>query len=409
MKSPFSRTAAVLFLLFGLAGCNKSSDTAPPADVGERPLALIADMADSDLRSRLQSCQQGPFRRTAFSISHRGAPLGYPEHTREGYVAGARQGAGILECDVTFTSDRALVCRHAQCDLHTTTNMLETDLAGQCREPFTPADSESGAPASARCCTSDVTLAQLRTLCARHDMVDTTATSVADYLRDPVSREDAVACPAVMTHAESIALFDELGVAMTPELKGPEVSMPYQGDYRQTDYARQMIEEYRAAGIDPARVWPQSFNLADVEYWLDAHPEFARQAVYLDGRVNDDGFDVAHPERLSPTMTELAERGVNIIAPPLWALVTLEDDRIVPSAYARAARAAGLDIITWTLERSGSLTDGGGYYFQSVKQAINREGDVYRVLDVLAQDVGVIGVFSDWPATVTYYANCLNI
>jgi len=25
--------------------------------------------------------------------------------------------------------------------------------------------------------------------------------------------------------------------------------------------------------------------------------------------------------------------------------------------------AAGLKIITWTLERSGTLTDGGGFYF----------------------------------------------
>ena len=31
----------------------------------------------------------------------------------------------------------------------------------------------------------------------------------------------------------------------------------------------------------------------------------------------------------------------------------------------------------------------------------------FNVLDVLAQDVGVEGVFSDWPATVTYYANCM--
>ena len=28
------------------------------------------------------------------------------------------------------------------------------------------------------------------------------------------------------------------------------------------------------------------------------------------------------------------------------------------------------------------------------------------LLDVLAKDVGVIGVFSDWPATTTFYANC---
>jgi len=31
------------------------------------------------------------------------------------------------------------------------------------------------------------------------------------------------------------------------------------------------------------------------------------------------------------------------------------------------------------------------------------------VLDVLARDVGVIGIFSDWPGTVTYYANCTGL
>ena len=48
-------------------------------------------------------------------------------------------GAGIIECDVTFTSDRELVCRHSQCDLHTTTNILATPLAEKCSRTFTPA------------------------------------------------------------------------------------------------------------------------------------------------------------------------------------------------------------------------------------------------------------------------------
>lgn len=30
-------------------------------------------------------------------------------------------------------------------------------------------------------------------------------------------------------------------------------------------------------------------------------------------------------------------------------------------------------------------------------------------LDVLARRVGILGIFSDWPATVTYYANCMNL
>jgi glycerophosphoryl diester phosphodiesterase len=31
------------------------------------------------------------------------------------------------------------------------------------------------------------------------------------------------------------------------------------------------------------------------------------------------------------------------------------------------------------------------------------------VLDVLARQVGLGGIFTDWPATVTYYANCTGL
>jgi glycerophosphoryl diester phosphodiesterase len=34
---------------------------------------------------------------------------------------------------------------------------------------------------------------------------------------------------------------------------------------------------------------------------------------------------------------------------------------------------------------------------------------MYTVLDVLAKEVGIIGIFSDWPATTTFYANCANL
>ena len=78
---------------------------------------------------------KGPFRESDFSIGHRGAPLQFPEHTKESYEAAARMGAGILECDVTFTKDRQLVCRHSQCDLHTTTNILAIPaLAAKCTQ-----------------------------------------------------------------------------------------------------------------------------------------------------------------------------------------------------------------------------------------------------------------------------------
>jgi glycerophosphoryl diester phosphodiesterase len=171
-----------------------------------------------------------------------------------------------------------------------------------------------------------------------------------------------------------------------------------------------MIDEYKTAGIPPSDVWPQSFSLEDVVYWIKNEPEFGAQAVYLDDSYDDiEGWDHLDPATWEPSMSELAEMGVNYIAPPLWVLVTLKNGEVVPSEYAKAAKEAGLGIITWTLERSGPLSTGGGFYFQSIADATTSDAMVYELVDVLAQDVGVAGIFSDWPATVTYYANCVGL
>ena len=77
---------------------------------------------------------------------------------------------------------------------------------------------------------------------------------------------------------------------------------------------------------------------------------------------------------------------------------------------ARAARAAGLDVVTWTLERSGNLAArNNGFYYRTIDEAVTREGDVLGVIDVLAREVGVRGIFSDWPATVSFYAGCAGL
>lgn len=390
--------------------------------LGPRPFYLVEDMDEDTskkrtLKEKLQQCSEGPFRMTDFSIGHRGAGLQFPEHTKESYVAAARMGAGILECDVTFTKDTELVCRHSQCDLHTTTNILAIpELASKCSEPFTPAvfdkKGELLQPASAKCCTSDITLAEFKTLCGKMDASNPNATTVEEYLGGTADyRTDLYAtCGTVLTHKESIELFQDLGVKMTPELKSPSVEMPYEGRYTQQEYAQQMIDDYKAAGVNPREVFTQSFNLDDVLYWLDNTPEFGRQAVYLDGRYDDPEFDQTTPQTWSPNMKQLAASGVKIIAPPMWILLEVnENGKIKPSKYAKLAKAAGLNIITWTLERSGFLESGGGWYYQTISNVINNDGDMMNVLDVLARDVGILGIFSDWPATVTYYANCMAI
>lgn len=385
--------------------------------LGPRPFFLVDDMDEGSLKNKLLSCRKGPFKKSDFSIGHRGAPLQFPEHTRESYLAAARMGAGVLECDVTFTQDQELVCRHSQCDLHTTTNILAIpELAEKCSIPFTPAeiDPVSGEvlqPAAARCCASDITLAEFRMLSGKMDASNPNATTVEEYLGGTADwRTDLyVSRGTLMTHKESIELFKQLGVKMTPELKEASVPMPFQGSFSQQDYAQKVINEYREAGVKPARVYPQSFNLDDILYWIQNEPAFGKQAVYLDGRYETAEFDHTNPATWEPDMEALVVQGVRIIAPPIPILLTIDkNNRIAPSVYAKAAREAGLDIITWTLERSGPLSNGGGFYYETVNQAINSDGDVYEVLDVLARQVGIIGIFSDWPATVTYYANCMN-
>ena len=363
-------------------------------------------MTAGPLKDKLESCSEGPFKKSDFVIGHRGAPLQFPEHSKESYMAAARQGAGAVECDVTFTKDKKLVCRHSQCDLHTTTNILQYPaLNAKCTTPFKAAVNGTGA--TAKCCTSDITLAEFQTLCAKMDGIpNSKATTVKEFLTTPVFRTDLYAtCGKLMTHIESIKLIDSYGLDFTPELKAPEVKMPYLG-YTQEQYAQDVINDYKSLGIHHSRVWPQSFVPGDVFYWIKAEPKFGKQAVYLDERV-----DV--PENYTAAVAsipDLAKRGVKILAPAMFALTKVSSNgTITPSEYAIAAKKAGIKIIAWSFERSGFLNNGGDYYYQYISSAIKKDSDMYTVLDVLYKQVGIFKMFSDWPATVTYYANCMGI
>ena len=321
-------------------------------------------------------------------------------------------GAGIMECDVTFTKDQQLVCRHAQNDLHTSTNILATPLASTCIRPFTAATFDANGTrltaASAECRTSEITLAEFKTLRGKMDAANPNARTVAEYLAGTANwRTDLYSGPTsgtLLTHKESIELFKRLGVKMTPELKSPSVTMPFNG-FTQQAYAQKMVDEYKQARVPARNVWVQSFNINDVLYWVNNEPSFGRQAVYL-----DDANTVADLPNAA-TLQGYRQQGIRIWAPPTFALISADSSgNLRASQAALDAKAAGLDIITWTLERSGVLADGNnGFYFQTFDSAIKREGDLYRVIDVLAQDVGVLGIFSDWPAPVTFYANCMGL
>ena len=198
----------------------------------------------------------------------------------------------------------------------------------------------------------------------------------------------------------------------TPELKTPPkaVPMPFNG-YTQMQYARDMINTFIKKGIAPERVWPQSFNPADIYLWLNEFPQFGAQAIYLD----EDADVASNYTAAVAKLPALKSSGVKIIAPPYSYLLSIggpNNDSIVPSQYALTAKAAGLDIISWSFERSGPLDNvraDNDYYWSSLAPIISYDGQAYEALDVLGRQIGVIGMFADWSSTVTYYANCIGL
>jgi glycerophosphoryl diester phosphodiesterase len=415
--------ALVLFSSYTSAG-RGSED---PVQLGPRPFYLVEGMDNGPLKDKLLQCKRGPFHRTDFSIGHRGAALQFPEHTRESYQAAARLGAGIVECDVTFTRDGDFVCRHAQNDLHTTTNILLTPLAATCIKPFTPAVLDSNGnivtPASAECRTSELTLDEFRSLRGKMDAFNPAARTAQEFIGGTASwRTDLnTGRGTLLTLRESIELNRALGVKHTPELKGGDprsIASVFGG---QEQYAQKLADELQAANVRPRDAWPQSFNVHDVLHWVQ-NTAYGKQAVFLvdydAARNNILLFDTTgkrletREEQLN-FLRELRKANVEVIAPAMPALLAVNGNRVVPSQFAQDLKAMQFQIITWTFERAdlrqGASKAGFYYDFDPTGAAIKTDSDMYKALDVLAKEVGILGIFSDWPATVSYYASCMGM
>jgi glycerophosphoryl diester phosphodiesterase len=396
-------------------------------EVGPRPFYLVEGMDDSALKRKLKSCEDKPVRRTNFSIAHRGAPLQFPEHTMEAYAAGARMGAGIVECDVTFTGDGELVCRHAQNDLHTTTNILTSQYADRCIKPFTPATLDANGnvtkAASAECRTSELTLDEFRSLRGKMDAFNSAALTAQQFQGGTASwRTDLyTGRGTLMTFAESLALNKRLGVKHTPELKAGDAKSIAAVFGSQERYAQALIDELHANGVRPRDAFPQSFNPNDVLYWV-RNTAYGDQAVFLvDYNTATDGivlFDTTGKQLLTRDeqnafFKQLRRAGVKIVAPSFNALLTIQGDRIVPTVLAKDLKSLGFSLISWSFERvdlrRGAAGVGSYYDFDPTGAAIKKDSDMYKALDVLAKDVKLIGLFSDWPATVSYYASCMSL
>ncbi|KAF0710860.1 Aste57867_5452 [Aphanomyces stellatus] len=206
-----------------------------------------------------------------------------------------------------------------------------------------------------------------------------------------------------MSLADSIELYESLGVMHTPEAKWTVVDMPYEG-FSRTDFVQKIVDTYKAHDVDPDRVYFQSFFKEDILYIVENEPDFAVNAVYLDSMDNI---------TQAPTManfTEFVEQGITTWAPPLFALLELKDGKLVASQAGLNARKAGLDIIGWSLDRQGVMADPDHdtWYYSTINSYLKSESILFEAIHIFVQDLQMKGLFSDWSATTAYYANCFD-
>ncbi len=331
------------------------------------------------------------------NIDHGRMP--YPPHTLTSYEAALRMGAGMIQCPVTFSKDRKLVCRKEQCDLHYTTDVLthpDQRLASKCSHPFIPSDGFNR-PAQVKCCTSDFTLEELQMLncrcsgdvSARSTDVNVWGMTVLDYL----GTSPTCVAAKIPSHEEYIKLVDSWGANFAPT-QVPFIDSEDVHDYTQEMLSRQIMSTYvEGFDIDPARIFPISQSVKDLVLWRKEFPLHSRNSIALD-LINEDVTDM---DSLKEHFSSFLKSGVfNVIAHNVGMILKQSEGSdsshsFQSTAYSRVAAEMGLSIFAmWT----GPIT---------------QDFNALHILHHLKAQGGVQGIFADvsFVPITTFYDNCL--
>lgn len=137
-------------------------------------------------------------------IAHRGASGERPEHTMASYRLAIEQGADFIEPDLVMTSDGVLVCRHENEISGTTDVSARPEFADRRKEKTVDGVTAIG------WWVEDFTLVELKTLRCKERL---------PQLRPANAAYDGQ--EQVPTFAEALALAQQAGVRIYPELKHP--------------------------------------------------------------------------------------------------------------------------------------------------------------------------------------------
>ena len=312
-------------------------------------------------------------------IAHRGASGELPEHTMAAYRLAIRQGADFIEPDLVMTRDGVLVCRHENEISGTTDVAAHPEFADRRKSKTVDGVAAEG------WWVEDFTLEELRTLRCKERL---------PQLRPGNMVYDGY--EAIPTFAEVMALAQENGVGVYPELKHPTF-LREQG----LDPTPAFIAEVQAnwrAGLE--RMYVQCFEIGPLRT-LAEMSSMQWQCVQL---VSASG--APWDRRDTPYASMLSDAGLREIAGyarGLGAEKSLiiprdaENRSLPPTDLVRRAHRAGLKVHAWTFRAENyflptELRRGDAAAPDYARQHGNLAAEIRAF-----RDAGVDGLFCDFP------------
>jgi secreted PhoX family phosphatase len=208
-----------------------------------------------------------------------------------------------------------------------------------------------------------------------------------------------------MRHSEYIQLVQDFRVAANG-YKPKFVSTIVQRGVAQTgggvNVNAQVVNEYNA-----------QTTIADTHVFVKTwSADSATFAAFNNVRLWDDETGCDGSLKACPTtVTELKNMQEGAyVSLPQQQLIAVMHNKYVPSELALLAKKQKLRVVAVGFERPESLpmrSNRGGAFYETSRTITDNDGDAYEMLHVLASQVGIEHISTSWPATVTFYANCM--
>jgi len=283
--------------------------------------------------------------------AHRGASALRPEHTLAAYQKAIEDGADIIEPDLVITKDGVLVARHEN-DITGTTNVATVSQFASRKST----KSIDGIPVTGWF-TEDFTLAELKTLRAKERIpANRPANTAFDGQFEVPTLQEVID----LVKKESVARNKVIGIY--PETKHPTyfkaIGLPLE---------KRLIEVLTASGYrgKTAAVFIQSFEVANLKQLrtmtdmrlvqlidnptnLPAPNGAPRNAPYDAVAA---GSKTSYADMVTPAGLKDIATYANVVAPYKEVIIrrTSANELGTPTSFVADAKAAGLQVHTWTL------------------------------------------------------------